>query len=106
MNFTDDMKMTRVRLCGLDDNNPDGIQGFISDGIKNVPLTTIGNISLANFNNCFDWVIDEDSWIAKVLISYDTEKLNYIKMWTERSDVSVELGQQGASDSVYEVQFD
>ena len=57
MNFTDDMKMTRVRLCGLDDNNPDGIQGFISDDSKTVPLTPIGNSSLAS-NNCFDWVIE------------------------------------------------
>ena len=98
MNFTDDYNMTRVKLCGSDDNNPNadsvqGIQGFISDGAKTVPLTPIGNNEGLN---CVDWDIQDGSWIAKILISYNTDRLNYIKMWTQNDDVNIERGQQGA----------
>ena len=76
MNFTDDMKMTRVKLCGFEGNNADGIQGYISDGAKTIPLTPIGN----NAFNCVDWDVQDGSWIAKILISYNSDRLNYIKM--------------------------
>ena len=102
MNFTDDFKMTRVRLCGFDGSNANGIQGYISDDAKTVPLTPIGN----NAFNCIDWDIRDGSWIDKIMISYDTDKLNYIKMWTENNLVNIERGQQGANDLAFEIDFD
>ena len=76
MNFTDNFKMTRVKLCGFDGSNANGIQGFISDDAKSVALTPIGNNSF----NCVDWDIEEGNWVSKVMLSYNTDKLNYIKM--------------------------
>ena len=94
--------MTRVRLCGFDGSNANGIQGYISDDAKTVPLTPIGN----NAFNCIDWDIRDGSWIDKIMISYDTDKLNYIKMWTENNLVNIERGQQGANDLAFEIDFD
>ena len=102
MNFTNDYKMTGVRLCGFDGSNANGIQGFISDEKKTVALTPFGN----NAFNCVNWDILDGSWIDKIMISYDTDRLNYIKMWTENYLVNIERGQQGESDLTYEVDFD
>ena len=101
MNFTDNFKMTRVKLCGFDGSNANGIQGFISDDAKTVALTPIGN----NAFNCVDWEIEDGSWVSKVMLSYDTDKLNYVKMWTQNQDVNIERGQQEASDSKFELDF-
>ena len=87
MNYTKEMKMTKVRLCGPD-NSVDEIQGFISDGAKTVPLNPIGNNNL----NCDDFEIKENSWISKITISYNTNKVNYIKLQTQNQDVLVERG--------------
>ena len=93
--------MTRVKLCGFDGSNANGIQGFISDDAKTVALTPIGNNAL----NCVDWEIEDGSWVSKVMLSYDTDKINYIKMWTQNQDVNIERGQQEASDSKFELDF-
>ena len=79
MNYTDTMKLTRVRLCGPE-YSVDGLQGFISDDFRTVPLTPIGNLVF----NCVDWDVGEESWITKILVSYSANKMNYIKLSTNR----------------------
>ena len=86
--------MTRVKLCGFDGTNANGIQGFVSDDAKTVPLTPIGN----NVFNCVDWDIPNESWIDKILISYNTDRLNYINIRTQNYLYNVERGQQDSSD--------
>ena len=72
------MRLSKVKLCGSE-NGVDGIQGFISDGSIEVPLTPIGNHGL---NNCNEWILEEGSWITKILISYNANEINYIKLST------------------------
>ena len=93
MNYTDRMKLTRVRLCGPD-FSADGIQGFVSDGSTTIPLNPIGN----HVFNCRDWDVEDESWIAKMLISYSANRMNYIRLTTEKF-VNFERGQQNLNDS-------
>ena len=94
------MKLTRVRLCGPE-YSVDGLQGFISDGISTIPLTQIGNHAF----NCDDWDVEEDNWIAKILVSYSANRMNYIRI-TSNKFVNFERGQQHLNDSFYMVEFD
>ena len=90
---SDEMWLSKVKLCGSE-IAVDGIQGFISDGSTEVPLTPIGNLGL---NNCNEWFLEEGSQITKILISYDTEQINYIK-FTTNGLMNFEKGRPQAQD--------
>ena len=100
MNYKDTMKLTRVRLCGPE-YSVDGLQGFISDGFSTIPLTPIGNHTF----DCVDWDVDGESWIANILVSYSANRMNYIRLTTNRN-ANFERGQQHLNDSFYMVEFD
>ena len=95
------MRLSKVKLCGSE-GGVDGIQGFISDGTTEVPLTELGNHSL---NNCNEWKLDEGTWITKILISYDSDEINYIKLSTNEL-INFEKGRRTSSDTESINEFD
>ena len=95
------MRLSKVKLCGSE-LAVDGIQGFISDGATEVPLTEIGNHDL---NNCNVWKLDEGTWITKILISYNSDEINYIKLSTNEL-INFEKGRRLPEDSESINEFD
>ena len=100
MNYADNMKLTRVRLCGPE-FSVDGLQGFISDGFSTIPLTPIGNLIF----NCVDWDLDEKRWITSLLVSYSANRMKFIRLSTNKF-TNFEHGQQHLNDSFNMVEFD